>query len=119
MMTSKAFIFSVHVVFLSVLLQSDYLMTFSLMLPVFGRTKRRKLELQQHHDVSRRRPRFALSLSSSSMLASESTTTSSAIKELYETVVRPIGTAIVDYSMAEEYVLEHYRIPRYFGGGTT
>mmetsp|Transcript_34198 Transcript_34198/g.82336 ORF Transcript_34198/g.82336 Transcript_34198/m.82336 type:complete len:496 (-) Transcript_34198:274-1761(-) len=28
-----------------------------------------------------------------------------------------IGTAMIDYSMAEEYVLEHYQIPRYFCGG--
>lgn len=28
----------------------------------------------------------------------------------------PIGTAVIDYSTAEEYVLEHYQIPNYFGG---
>jgi hypothetical protein len=84
------------------------------------RTSSERLQQQRrpgHHSPSR--SSSLLSLLSSSSPPSIQQTPPRNRKHEYnpKSPVRPIGTAVIDYSMAEEYVLEHYQIPHYFRNG--
>ena len=48
-------------------------------------------------------------------VSTTTTTTTPSVSDTNTNIVKPMGSAIVDYSTATEFIEEHYNIPLYFG----